>query len=95
MKSSKNIGSLKFFCRDLDKTISIRNYLKKLLTTLLVEQDEFSGKRPFGNSGWIYDIMACLISHKIIPGVLDDEGCVIEGDDEECIAVVKEYIETM
>lgn len=35
---------------------TIRDYLKELLRTVLVEEEGFSGKRPFGNSGWIYDL---------------------------------------
>ncbi len=35
---------------------TIREYLKKLLKTVLVEEQCFSCKRPFGNSGWIYDL---------------------------------------
>ena len=35
---------------------SIRGYLKTLLTTLMAEGEGFSGKRPFGNSGWEYEL---------------------------------------
>jgi len=36
---------------------TVRDYLKELLSTVLIEEEEFSGKRPFGNSGWIYDLV--------------------------------------
>jgi hypothetical protein len=38
----------------------IRGYLKALLTTLYREDSDFSGKRPFGNSGWKYDLYIAL-----------------------------------
>jgi len=38
----------------------VRSYLAVLLETLLRQEEGFSGKRPFGNSGWLYDIMTPL-----------------------------------
>ena len=34
------------------KRITIREYLRELLLTLWREGEGFSGKRPFGDSGW-------------------------------------------
>ena len=42
------IGTLSFHSNDLNETISIHEYMFKLLSTLWEEQDGFSGKRPFG-----------------------------------------------
>jgi hypothetical protein len=89
------IGSLEFYCNDLDKKISIHDYLIELLKTLWEEQDEFSGKRPFGNSGWDYDLIGCLIANNIIEGKLDEYGYVIEGDTHKGYALIKEYIESL
>lgn len=36
---------------DFEETDTVRDVLKDLLKVLLVEQERFSGKRPFGNSG--------------------------------------------
>ena|ERR1700743_1346672 len=33
-------------------TTTIRDYMKSLLSALIQEGEGFSGKRPFGNSGW-------------------------------------------
>ncbi len=38
----------------------VRSYLASLLETLLNEEEGFSGKRPFGNSGWIHDLRGPL-----------------------------------
>jgi len=39
---------------------TVRQYFKELLCSLLIEEESFSGKRPFGNSGWQYDFMEPL-----------------------------------
>lgn len=64
----------KFFCLDLDEEVTVRGYLKALLTTLLDEEESFSGKRPFGNSGWLYDLARPLISAGVVEGqIVDNE----------------------
>lgn len=62
---------------------TIRDYLKALLTELWIEEEGFSGKRPFGNSGWQYDVYAALINAGKIDGELDEDGCVDECDTEK------------
>lgn len=57
--------------------LTVRDYLRVLLTTLWSEQEEFSGKRPFGNSGWEYDLYAPLIKAGHIEGSLDEDGYVV------------------
>lgn len=36
---------------------TVRDYLSRLLLKVWLEGEEFSGKRPFGNSGWEYDLI--------------------------------------
>lgn len=67
---------LRFDCDDLDGEVSIREYMKALLAKLFDEGESFSGKRPFGNSGWEYDIIAPLIRAGAVKGSLDDDGLV-------------------
>ena len=45
--------------------ITVCEYLERLLLTLWEEKDNFSSKRPFGNSGWEYDLYEILIENKI------------------------------
>lgn len=45
---------------DAGDDITVRDYLRTLLTTLWEEGEGFSGKRPFGNSGWEFDILIPL-----------------------------------
>lgn len=39
---------------------TIGEYLIKLSATCWDEEDGFSGKRPFGNSGWVYELYTAL-----------------------------------
>lgn len=47
---------------------TIRGYLKALLLTLWYEGEGFSGKRPFGNSGWEYDLALALVKGGFVKG---------------------------
>ena len=62
-----------FQCNELDREISLRDYLKELLCKVVVEGESFSGKRPFGNSGWQHDIAKALVIGKCIPGTYDEK----------------------
>jgi hypothetical protein len=53
---------------------TVRGYLVKLLASVWEEGEGFSGKRPFGNSGWQSDFYPALISAGIIEGTLDEDG---------------------
>lgn len=75
------------------KKITLRNYFRELLLVLWHEGDGFSGKRPFGDSGWEYDIYAALIKHKFIDGTLDEDGYVDDFDAKAASAFVSDLIE--
>lgn len=64
------------FSSDAGDNITVREYFLRLLQTLWEKGDGFSGKRPFGNSGWDYDLYAPLMREGFIAGKLDDEGFV-------------------
>jgi hypothetical protein len=72
---------IKFQSGDLDEELTIRAYLQELLHTLWEEEEGFSGKRPFGNSGWKCDLKVALIEAKAVPGKLDADGYIVEIDD--------------
>jgi hypothetical protein len=71
---------LRFFCNDFDREVSIREYLHALLDRLWDEGESFSGKRPFGNSGWEYDLYKPLIVAGVIKGSLDIDGYIADVD---------------
>ena len=62
---------------------TIRDYLIKLLTVLWEEDEGFSGKRPFGNSGWSWDLLQPLVTAGVLNGTLDEDGIGQLDHDEE------------
>ncbi len=66
---------------------TVRDYLKALLNALWLEEESFSGKRPFGNSGWQSDVYIALIRGGGVEGSVDDEGDW-ETDEKAADAVV-------
>ena len=54
------------FDSDAGDDLTVRQYLRELLSTLWEKGESFDGKRPFGNSGWEYDIYIALAKAKFI-----------------------------
>jgi len=74
---------------------TVADYLRKLLAELWKDGEGFSGKRPFGNSGWEYDLYAPLIGAGLIGGKLDEDGYVEKCDTKAGEALVLAVIERM
>lgn len=53
---------------------TVRGYLCALLAELWREEDGFSGKRPFGNSGWPDDIYGPMVRAGMVEGAFDEDG---------------------
>lgn len=70
------------FSSDAGYDLTVREYLRTLLMTMWEEGEGFSGKRPFGNSGWEYDLYKPLIAGGFIPGKLDEDGYVDTFDEK-------------
>jgi hypothetical protein len=62
---------------------SIREYLTMLLEAVWREQEGFSGKRPFGNSGWGFELYKPLMRDGHIIGALDEDGYIEELADDQ------------
>lgn len=45
---------------------TVREYLSILLSTVWEEEAGFDGKRPFGNSGWKYDLIQPVIDAGLV-----------------------------
>lgn len=71
---------------------TLRGYLIALLTTLWEEGEGFSGKRPFGNSGWESDIYKALIQGGFVIGKLDEDGYIDTVDSEQANQLIFEAI---
>lgn len=72
--TGKDILKIKFESSDLNKTVTIKQYLKTFISTAFEEGEGFSGKRPFGNSGWTHDIEVGLVKAGVLKGELDEDG---------------------
>lgn len=55
---------------------TIRIFLKELLRGVLRDGEGFSGKRPFGDSGWEYELYEPLIRTGVVKGQLDEDGYI-------------------
>lgn len=63
------------FDSDAGDELTVRDYLRTLLTTLWAKQESFSGKRPFGNSDWEFEPMIALAKAGFVDlGPVDEEG---------------------
>lgn len=80
------------FNSDAGDNLTVRDYLRTLLETLWREGEGFSGKRPFGNSGWEYELYAPLIKGGFIKGTLDGDGYVGCFDREDAEGYVFDLI---
>lgn len=63
---------------DYTKDITIKEYFHRLLSTLWEEGEGFSGKRPFGDSGWEYDLYKPLIKAGALSGCCDDDDVCVD-----------------
>ena len=73
-----------FVSDDIGET-TVKGYLLTLLEAVLIEEESFSGKRPFGNSGWKRDIGRGLVLAGAIEGTIDAEygDCDFDMDDAD------------
>ena len=83
----KKILDLKITSGDCDGQ-TIKEALFDLLETLITEEESFSGKRPFGNSGWMYDFYITLIKEDKKLGSLDEDGFIKECDNKTCKEII-------
>lgn len=75
---------LKFHMKENDAGAeTIGEYLSQLLVNLIDEGEGFSSKRPFGNSGWIYELYLPLVDGGFVEGSLDEDGYLEEIEDSE------------
>lgn len=72
---------------------TVGHYLRTLLWTIWQDGEYFSGKRPFGNSGWEYDLYKTLISGGFVSGELDEDGYIDSVDEESADEIIFDCIE--
>ena len=87
------LGALEVrFDSDAGDNLTVRDYLCALLETLWREREGFSGKRPFGNSGWELALFAPLIVAGHIPGKVDEDGFVDDCDESAASTYIAQLI---
>ncbi|MEV0214370.1 hypothetical protein [Micromonospora sp. NPDC050695] len=74
---------------------TVGEYLIKLLADVWREQECFNGKRPFGNSGWDYELIEALVRAGLIDGEIDEDGTLMRSDDEAGSRLIAEAIQGM
>lgn len=74
---------------------TIKGYLKALLTELWAEGEGFSGKRPFGNSGWEYDLYRALLVAEVVDGELTDDGYIDRVDHKAANELIFQAIKSL
>lgn len=74
---------------------TIRDYLVTLLAAVWKNGADFNGKRPFGNSGWEYEIYAALGRAGLIAVQFDEGGYIDDGDFDAADRLIAEAIESM
>ncbi len=75
--------------------MTIRQYLKKLTKTVIIECDNFSGKHWFTDSYWIYDLYIPLVMAGLVDGVFDGSGVLVEVDSKMADAFICTLIDDM
>jgi hypothetical protein len=90
----KEALDLEFEDRDIGPT-TIRGYMKELLAALLSQEESFSGKRPFGNSGWHGGIAFPLIKAGLLKGEIDEDDYAHGYDDDEYEELLMDLVEAL
>lgn len=80
---------------DVPEAKTIREYLVCLLKELWRSGEGFSGKRPFGNSGWEYDMYIPLIKAKVVRGEINGDGYLEEVDSDAARKVITQAIKAL
>jgi len=71
---------------------TIRDYLVALAAEVWNAGEGFSGKRPFGNSGWESDVYLPLVKAGVITGKIGEDGWLEDCDEEAGDKVIKDAI---
>ena len=74
---------------------TVGDYLVELLLSLWIQGEGFSGKRPFGNSGWEYELYYPLVKAGVIWGEINEDGDLVSYDFAAANEKIIEAIESM
>lgn len=71
---------------------TVAEYLAQLVRTVWRQGEGFSGKRPFGNSGWQYDLYTPMAAAGLVAGEFDTDGYLEQCDTAAADALVEAAI---
>lgn len=74
---------------------TVHGYLIALLAAVWSEGEGFSGKRPFGNSGWEWDVYTALGKAGFIQATFDEEGFLDDCDDDAGSKLIADAIKSL
>jgi hypothetical protein len=74
---------------------TVGEYLVRLLEELWTTGEGFSGKRPFGNSNWEWEVYEALVKARFVEGTLDEDGYLEDADSKKADALILEAIRTL
>jgi hypothetical protein len=74
---------------------TVRDYLIRLLSDVWEYGEGFNGKRPFGNSGWEWELHAALAKAGHITGVFDKDGYIEAADEDAGRALIAKAIKAL
>ncbi|WP_047891751.1 hypothetical protein [Micromonospora sp. RV43] len=74
---------------------TIRDYLVELLAAVWSEGEGFSGKRPFGNSGWDFELSEALVRAGLVDGAFDGDGYLARVNGEKARALIAAAIQEL
>ena len=72
---------------------TVREFLVRTLATMVRQGESFSGKRPFGNSDWDWQLYQPLVQAGMIEGKVDDYGVMCEVDEEKAAEIIASALE--
>lgn len=71
---------------------TVRGYLVALLAELWREEAMFTGKAPFGNSGWQYDLYVPMVRAGMAPGRFDEDDELRDFDHRQADVLIQQAI---
>jgi hypothetical protein len=74
---------------------TVREYLTALLKQVWEEAEAFSGKRPFGNSGWQDELYQPLVKAELVAGSLDTDGWLEDVDTQTADRLILSAIDAL
>lgn len=77
---------------DSDIGTTLREYMEDLLQVLWGEGEDFSPKRPFGESGWQWCVYEALVREGYVRGDVDSDGDVTDADTAHADQIIKDFI---